>query len=231
MEGKDSRVLLVTGTLPGEGESTTARLLAETLADWGKKVCLIDCDLRQPSLYAHYNQKNKVLPLADCLQDNASESSGFYDVGADNLVLVGNSLPVKRPTEVLASPQMKALISRIAQKVDFVIMDAPPCEALSDATVLQQYADHILYVVRQDFASVSRIQDAVEDLCEEDEKLLGYVLSFTAATASGYGKYGYGTYSYGKYGNGYYGKYGYTKKYGHYSKYHHTEQSEGPSEK
>ena len=76
-----------------------------------------------------------------------------------------------------------------------------------------------------------RIQDAVEDLCEDDEKLLGYVLSFADATASGYGKYGYGTYSYGKYGNGYYGKYGYTKKYGYYSKYHFTEQSEGPSEK
>ena len=118
-----------------------------------------------------------------------------------------------------------------AQEADFVILDAPPCDTLPDATVLMQYADRILYVVRQDYAPTPRIQDAVEDLCEDDEKLLGYVLSFADATASGYGKYGYGTYSYGKYGNGYYGKYGYTKKYGYYSKYHFTEQSEGPSEK
>ena len=231
MEGKDRRVLLVTGTLPGEGQSTTAQQLAETLADWGKKVCLIDCDLRQPSLYARHHQKNKVWTLSECLAADADEGSQSGNVSTDNLLLVGNSLPIKHPTEVLASPQMKTLISRIAQEADFVILDAPPCDTLPDATVLMQYADRILYVVRQDYAPTPRIQDAVEDLCEDDEKLLGYVLSFADATASGYGKYGYGTYSYGKYGNGYYGKYGYTKKYGYYSKYHLTEQSEGPSEK
>jgi hypothetical protein len=72
----------------------------------------------------------------------------------------------------------------------------------------------------------------VEELGEQDGKLVGYVLSFAAETASGYGKYGYGTYSYGKYGNGYYGKYGYNKNYDRYSiEDYHTEQSEGPSEK
>ena len=231
MDGKDGRVLLVTGTLPGEGQSTTAQLLAETLAEWGKRVCLIDCDLRKPSLYARHSQKNKVLSLADCLTDNADESAKLYALGTDNLLLLGNSVPVDYPTEVLANTNMQTLISQIAQKVDFLIMDAPPCDTLSDVTVLQQYADRILYVVRQDFAPVARIQAAVEELCEQDERLIGYVLSFADETASGYGKYGYGTYSYGKYGNGYYGKYGYARKYGHYSKYDYTEQSEGSSEK
>ena len=232
MEGEDARVLLVTGTLPGEGQSTTAQLLAETLAEWGKRVCLIDCDLRKPSVHAQYSQKSKVLPLAEYLQGKIDESSMRYKVGADNLLLVGSSLPVEHPTELLVSPNMKALISQMSQKADIVIMDAPPCDTLSDVEVLQQYADRILYVVRQDFAPVSRIQDAVEELCEQDEKLVGYVLTFAAETATGYGKYGYGTYSYGKYGNGYYGKYGYHKKYGRYSgEYYYTEQSEGPSEK
>lgn len=232
MEGENVRVLLVTGTLPGEGQSTTAQLLAETLAGWGQRVCLIDCDLHEPSLYAHYSQKSKMLPLAEYLQGNMDENSIPQKVGADNLLLVGNSLPVEHPTELLDSPNMKALISQISQKVDIVIMDAPPCDTLSDAVVLQQYADRILYVVRQDFAPISRIQAAVEELGEQDGKLVGYVLSFAAETASGYGKYGYGTYSYGKYGNGYYGKYGYNKNYDRYSiEDYHTEQSEGPSEK
>ena len=56
-------------------------------------------------------------------------------------------------------------------------MDAPPCDTLSDVTVLQQYADCILYVVRQDFAPVSKISNTVEDLCEQNEKLIGYVLN------------------------------------------------------
>ena len=185
----------------------------------------------KPSLYANYKLKDKALPLADYLKGNTSDSSIFCDVGVDNLLLVGHNHSVAQPTELLASPNMKALIAQISQDFDFAIIDAPPCDTLSDVTVLQQYADYILYVVRQDFAPVSRISDAVEDLCEQNEKLIGYVLNYTAETSSGYGKYGYGTYSYGKYGNGYYGKYGYGGKYGHYSKYLHTEQSEGPSEK
>lgn len=232
MEEENTRVLLVTGTLPGEGQSTTAQMLAETLTDWGKRVCLIDCDLRKPSLHAQYSQKNMVLPLVEYLQGNIDEGAMRHKVGVGNLLLVGSSLPVEHPTQLLDSSNMKALISQMSQKVDIVIMDAPPCDTLSDVEVLQQYADRILYVVRQDFAPVSRIQAAVEGLCEQDEKLIGYVLSFAAETASGYGKYGYGTYSYGKYGNGYYGKYGYNKKYGRYSgEYYYTEQSEGPSEK
>ena len=231
MEGKHGRVLLVTGTLPGEGKSTVAQTLAETLAGWNKRVCLIDCDLRKPSLYEHYKLKNQKLLFADHLKGDASPGSVFCDVGVKNLSLVGHNQSVERPTELLASPDMQALIAQISQKFDYAIMDAPPCDTLADVTVLQQYADAILYVVRQDYAPVSRILSAVEDLCEQSEKLIGYVLNYTAETASGYGKYGYGSYSYGKYGNGYYGKYGYYEKYGHYSKYLHTEQSEGPSEK
>ena len=141
-----------------------------------------------------------------------------------NLMLVGNTQPVQEPTVLLDSKKMESFIDSLAQKADCVIIDAPPCEVMSDVTVLQRYADRVLYVVRQDYARIPQITDAVEDLCTTENKLLGYVLNGTVKTAQGYGKYGYGTYSYGKYGNGYYGYYGKG-----YHKYY--EEDAGPSDK
>jgi len=228
MEHKGLRVLLVTSTLPGEGKSLVARFVAQTLADWGNRVYLVDGDLRKPSLHKSYKLKGRTLPLEAFLRGQAPREAVICDVGIANLRLVGNSQSVEDPTVLLDSPAVKECIEQLKGKAGIVVIDAPPCDSLSDVIVLERYADALLYVVRQDYAPIHRVADAVESLCSSESKLLGYVLNGTAKTAGGYGKYGYGAYSYGKYGNGYYGKYGHYSKY---SKYYHTEQLGGPSEK
>ena len=100
-------------------------------------------------------------------------------------------------------------------------------ENFSDVAILQNHAQRVLYVVRQDHAPRDQIVNTVQQLTDEESKLLGFVLNFAEKTASGYGKYGYGAYSYGKYGNGYYGKYGYYSKY---SKYYQPQESDSSAE-
>ena len=222
----ETKVLLVTSTLPGEGKTTVCRQLAQTLSDWGKRVYLIDGDLRKPNLYRVFKVKGRKMPLQDVLLGKEEQACILEKTG-NNLWLVGNTEPVAEPTVLLDSPQMGALIASISGDADYVIIDAPPCDVMSDVAVLQRYCTKVLYVVRQEYAQVQKVLDAVEELCATENKLMGYVLNGTVKTAQGYGKYGYGAYSYGKYGNGYYGH------YGHYGKGYHKyyEEDSGPSEK
>ena len=216
LESKGLQVILVTSTQPDEGKSLVARLVAQALADWGKNVCLVDGDLRKPSLYKHYKLHDETLPLVSVLQEQAPVESVIHSADESHLTLVGNTQLTNDPMILLDSPIWQTLMDHLRQRADVVIIDAPPCETLADVLLLQKHADRILYVVRQDCVAMDRIVDTVEGLSKDEGKLLGFVLNGTVQSVGGYGKYGYGSYSYGKYGSGYYGKYGY---YHNYSKY------------
>lgn len=222
------KVLLVTSTYAEEGKSLIARCLAQALAEWGKRVYLVDCDLRKPSLYKLFKCRNTRLPMEDYLKGNGELSSLLHTTNIQGLTLVGNTEKVREPDVLLASQTMKDMIETLAENSDYVILDAPACDGLSDVAVLQHYAQQILYVTRQDYATKEQVVDAVGHLTDDESKLMGFVLNFAEKTSSGYGKYGYGAYSYGKYGNGYYGQY---SRYSRYSKYYHTDDVGGPSER
>lgn len=215
MVGEEKKVILVTSTAPGEGKSMLSQNLAETFAHWGKKVVLVDGDLRNPTLYRRYGYKDKEFPLEDVLRRQSSVDKVISHRHGGGLTLVLNSVRVEKPTVCIDSAAMKKMIEVLSDHSDLVIIDTPPCGQLSDVSLYMQYADGILYVVQQDRISIRNIVDSVEKLCGFDNKLLGYVINGAEQISQGYGKYGYGKYSYGKYGN--YGKYGYSK-YG-YSKY------------
>ena len=213
LESKGLQVILVTSTQPDEGKTLVARMVAQTLADWGKKVCLVDGDLRKPSLYKYYKLHEETLPLVSALQGQVPLKSVMRSVGENHLALVGNTQSTDDPTMLLDGPMWQSMMSHLRNHTDVIIIDAPPCETLADVTLLQKSADRILYVVRQDCATIDRVVNAVEGLSKDEGRLLGFVLNGTVQSAGGYGKYGYGTYSYGKYGGGYYGKYGYYHGY------------------
>ena len=229
LEQDKAKVLLVTGTTPGEGKSLIARYVAQTLAEWGKRVYLVDCDLRSPSLHKMFKCRDRELPMESYLLGEQTLDTVLCPTGVQRLTLVGNSQPVREPTVLLDSPAMENLVKQLCASADIVILDSPPCDQLSDVAVLQQYADRVLYVVRQDYAPLEAIVDAAQGLTGDETKLVGFALNFAAKTAGGYGKYGYGAYSYGKYGNGYYGKYGHYGKSG-YSKYY-MEEDGSPSDR
>lgn len=219
--GEGKKVILVTSTAPGEGKSMMSQSLAETFAHWGKKVVLVDGDLRKPTIYRRYGYKNKEFRLEDVLRRQASADKVICRKHGGGLTLVMNSVPVERPTVCIDSSAMKTMIEFFSDHSDVVIIDTPPCGQLSDASLYMQYADGILFVVQQDRIAIRQIVDSVENLCGLENKLLGYVINGAEQISQGYGKYGYGKYSYGKYGN--YGKYGYSK-YGEYGNSGEAEQ-------
>ena len=204
----DGKVILVTSAVPGEGKSTVSQNLAETFAHWGKKVVLLDGDLRNPTLYHRYGSKRDKFSLEEVLRGDASVDTVLHQRKSDCLTVVLNSVPVANPTVCIDSPAMKKMIAAFAAQSDIVIIDTPPCGQFSDVSLYQEYVDGILFVVQQDCVPITQIVDVAESLCSSANKLLGYVLNGAQQIFRGYGKYGYGKYSYGKYG---YGKYGYGK--------------------
>lgn len=224
----NKKTILVTSTLPGEGKSVVAANLAFRLAKNGKKVVLIDGDLRKQSLAEQIGMKSTD-NLEKILCETHEMNKFIYHDKKSNLLFIGGNKPFKDTSRFL-SKQLKALVEALRDNVDYIIIDAPPARDFEDALIIKDYADAVLYVVRQDYTPKNQIIETISVLESEKANIIGYVFNGVTGVLGyyGYGKYSsygkYGRYGkYGKYGRyGYYNRYGYYgrySKYGHYSKY------------
>lgn len=203
LEDKAGKILLVTSTISGEGKSTLALNLAYAAAAHGKNVLFIDADLRK-----QVDRKK----LTD------TESKGLFGVVKGKLTLAEavetdkrsgihflcGSLPVRNVPAVLNHPNFREALGEMRKEYELIILDTPPAEMFEDASLMAEYADGILYIIRHDFVQKRRILDSLAGLEESGTPILGYAFNGVPLHK---GKYGY--YGYGRYGYGYYGKYGY----------------------
>ncbi len=198
--------IVVTSALPRESKSNVSINLAVSLATEGKKVILVDCDLRKPAIHSYLYMGRNVRGLTDVLSGkcNLDEAIGeIEDIGI--YVLPAGAIP-PNPSEMLAQEKMQKVIENLKEKFDFVIVDAPPISIVTDAAVLGKYVDGAVLAIRSKYASRDAILVAKKKLSDVDVKILGAVVTrFEAkkSAKSGYYSYGYG-YDYGyKYGYGY----------------------------
>lgn len=196
---KDIRCMMVTSAVPGEGKSTTAVNLALSMAQKGKKVVLVDGDLRNPSVASALDIKGKY-GISHLLNGDVELKSVLKTVGDSGLMVVPGIKPIKNPTELISSSNMQKLINDLMGIADYVIVDTPPCTVMSDASVFARVTQGILMVVRQDFARIEKVVSGFEILVETGTPIVGYILDGTEVGITGYG-HGYG-YGYGKYGYG-----------------------------
>ena len=216
MEGK--KVLMVTSSVAGEGKSTVAANLAISMALKGKKVILVDCDLRNPSVGRIFNVQESCPGLVAVLNGKATLDEALIEVKNKNmptgLRLMPGADKESRLVEILGSEAMRKLVDQLRDQADAVILDTPPSALLVDAMMLVRHVDGIAYVVMRDYARRRFIFDGVEELSTGGTPIVGCILNGGRVHSGkygyygyyGYGRYGYGRYGYGGYGYGSYGK-------------------------
>ena len=225
MESRNAKILMVTSTAAGEGKSVTAANLALTAASHGKKVLLIDGDLRRQDTRKRITEEPGAGVEAVATGSASLKDALFHDPSSGMWLLAGDK-PAQQIPRVLNSPLMREALDSCREEMDLVIVDAPPCELFEDAVVWAEYADCVLYVVRHDFVQRRRVQDGISELEDSHAEILGYAFNEVPVHRGGYGYYGYGRYGYGYYG---YGKYGYGR-YG-YANYGENADSDEQGEK
>ncbi len=200
------KVISVTSGIASEGKSTTCFNVAITFAETGAKVIVVDCDLRRPNV-ANLLQIKKDKGLSNVLIKDCSLEDAIIATEYTNLdTLVAGKIP-PNPAELLSSAPMKELIDTLKQRYDYIFLDTPPVNVVTDASLLTKLVDGYIIVVKQFRAEKTALVETVRKLNFVDAKILGFILNGVRYTKMGYGKYGYGKYGYGKYGYGRYGRY------------------------
>ena len=185
------RAFVVTSAAPGDGKTTVACNLAIALAQAGKKVCLVEADLRRPRV-SEYLQLNSGTGLTEVLAGQVRLEDALQAWGNGMFqVLPPGAIP-PNPSELLGSHQMAQIIASLKREFDVVVLDTPPLLAVSDAAVLASQADGAVIVVRYGKSSRDAVSNAVASLERINAKVLGTVLNAIPAKRGGAYGYGYG---------------------------------------
>ena len=184
------RVIAVSSALAGEGKSVSSANLANTLAQFGERVLLIDCDLRRPTAAEKMSLK-KTPGLTEFLTGNMDVNDLFQRYSSsenDNLfyVITAGACP-PNPVELLSSPKMESLLKSLRGLFDYIILDMPPIGEVSDALVAAKMADGVLLVVRQNYCNSVVFKDALRQFEFVNSRILGIVVN--CAKSIGKGKY------------------------------------------
>jgi capsular exopolysaccharide synthesis family protein len=169
------RVIAVTSSIPGEGKTTVAINLASTLAEAGFTVCLVDADLRRPTIAKVLGLLSPV-GLTSVLIHQIDLSEAMQNAGSSLYVLTSGPTP-PNPSEVLASSYVRDVIRSLLDRVDYVVIDTAPLLPVADGSEVAALADGTLLVVRHAVTTDAQIKRAITSLRRVDAKLLGMVLN------------------------------------------------------
>jgi protein-tyrosine kinase len=184
--------ILVTSALPKEGKSFTSANLAQVLArQHGRRVLLVDADLRWPRL--HLMLGTTASPgLSDYLQGNNDEFSIIQRGPTESLFFIPSGHQISDAAELVANGRLKILLQRLESLFDWIVVDSPPSVPVSDASVLAKACDGVVMVVRSNATPIEMARRAREEF--PDESLVGVVLNGTDTQTTPYTRYYYDTY-------------------------------------
>jgi len=207
--GEDIKVICITSCTPNEGKSSISFELAKSYAQMGKKVLLLDADLRK-SVMRQRHKKGKVrLGLVNYLAGKVTFEEALCETDIKNLRMVFSGPVPPNPSELLGNKRFQRMIAEAREQYDMIIIDTPPLGSVIDTAVVSKCCDGAVIVIASGGISYHFVRKVKEQLDVTGCRILGCVLNKVDMSGKGY----YGKY-YGKYYGRYYGKY-----YGNYGNY------------
>ena len=179
--------ILITSSAPQEGKTTIAVNLAGSFATSKKKVLLIDCDLRKPSVHKLFN-RDKVPGLIDFLVGGAKLDEVLIKSEIPNLSIILSGTIPPNPAEMLDSQEMRNFLKKLRDQFDLIIIDSPPVIAVTDSEILTSMVDGTILIVSSENTEIEMMERSVELIRRENTQFLGTVLN-NFSYKSGYGSY------------------------------------------
>lgn len=180
LEKKDCKIVGVTSAQPSEGKSSVSVNLAYALAELGKSVLLLDCDMRRPAI--HEVVSASLTPgLSDVLVGNANLNEAVVKyrstVDSTSFMLVPGGEISDHPAELLNSDRFQKLLDAVSANFEYVIVDLPPVNAVADAVNVSRLVDGMLVVIREDHCPRYVLTDCMEQLKFAKANVLGFVMN------------------------------------------------------
>lgn len=189
---KDMNTIAITSATPNEGKTTSAFYLAKSYIEIGKKVVLIDCDLRKASLRKFFTVREKTTGISDFLSQQTQDF--LYETSEENLYVIFAGKVPPNPTELLTGSMFEKLIETLKQEFDIIIIDTSPMSAGINATIVGRVVDGIVLVIRNNFVKKHTVQRVKKELERNDCRVVGAVLNRIEKHQADYYEYGYGEY-------------------------------------
>ena len=187
-EDEKCPVIGVTSAMRGEGKSTTAVNLSYVFAEKGSKVLLIDADLRIPSIAKKLEIENTP-GLADLLRGKGAEITDIKSYLLENwFILPSGDIP-PNPSELLGSTRMENLLNKLRENFDYIIIDLPPVNIVSDAVSISSLISGMIVVVREDYTEKKELERCFRQLKLSNANILGCIMNNADSGSGSYGKY------------------------------------------
>ncbi len=212
--------IIFTSAMPSEGKTTSCINTAITFALAGAKIVLIDADLRKPKVHMCLELENAT-GFSNYLAGFAELDDVIQHCKNGLDVITSGQIP-PNPSELLVSPRMEKALLKLSEKYDYVIIDAPPVNIVSDAVSMSKFVTGVAVVVKEDFTTHDALKKALSSLEFANAKILGFILNDVMASRGYYSKYYKYRYRY---------KYNYRYKYSSYDGYDTANQAKKDEKK
>ncbi len=190
-------VLAITSDFSGAGKSIVSANVALAFAQFGKRVLLVEADMRAPNMKNIFANGKKNVGLSELLSGNITEGeSPISDVGHENISVVFSGRISPNPSELLGGARMKSAVEEWKSEFDVIIIDTPPVVEVTDASVIASCVDGYILVVRSEYSDINAVSDTINILNRVQGNIFGFILNDVNPKNS----LGAGSYVGGKYG-------------------------------
>lgn len=184
-----ARLLMITSSIPSEGKSTVLSSLGVSLANEGKRVLLVDCDLRRPAQHKFWTKAHNRFGVTAVLMGEKSIEEAVQDTDVENLQLLSAGKVPPNPGKLVESLKLRQLLLEVTKRYDVVLVDAPPVLVVNDALLMARLVDHVLMVVESAGTPRRILSEARDRLLGGGIEPLGVIINKLDYGLAGYGYY------------------------------------------